>query len=209
VDKRYLNAFLIPPQYSVGGIALDIFCPRHFITLQAVNSPFVSENPKGISYKDLFIALRICSTPSWREAVKKPNIKDRIKYIIIESFAQKQAEAFQTFGRYMSESMSAPKVWIKDDDKKSKITKENIPKTLSIVVCLVTKFGFSENEAWNMPFSRALWYTTAYASQEGADVEIITTEDEENEKLESSLLAKYEEEVKNKIRSENRKANVN
>lgn len=208
MDKRYLNAFLIPPQYTVGGIALDIFCPRHFITLQAVNSPFVIENPKGVSYKDLFIALRICSTPSWREAVKKPNIIDRCKYLMIESFSKRQADAFQTFGRYMSESMSAPKVWVKDGDEKKEVIKENIPKTLAIVVCLVTKFGFSEQEAWNMPFSRALWYTTAYASQEGAEITIITTEEEENENLDLKRLAKYEEAVKEQIRKNNRKANV-
>lgn len=187
---------------------MDIFCPRHFITLQAVNSPFVSENPEGISYKDLFIALRICSTPSWRDAVKKPNLIERYKYMMIESFSKRQAVAFETFGRYMAESMSAPKVWVKDSDDKKELIKENIPKTLAIVVCLVTKFGFSESEAWNMPFSRALWYTTAYASQEGADITIITTEQEENENSDLSKVAKYEEAVKRQIIKNNRKVKV-
>ena len=128
--------------------------------------------------------------------------------MMIESFSKRQANAFETFGRYMSESMSAPKVWVKDGDEKKEVIKENIPKTLSIVVCLVTKFGFSESEAWNMPFSRALWYTTAYASQEGADITIITTEQEENENSDLSKIAKYEEAVKRQIIKNDRKVKV-
>lgn len=199
MDKRYLNAFLIPPQYSVGGIKLDIFCPRHFITLQALESPFVVSNPVGLNYKDLFIAMRVCSTSSWSEAVEKPSLVERLKYLAIESISSNKSKAFETFGRYMSESMSAPKVWMKDDGNSKDLMKEKVPRTLSIVVCLMTKFGFSEREAWDMPFSRALWYTTAFASQEGAEIEVITTEQEENETADLTKLAEYEEMIKQQI----------
>lgn len=207
MDKRYLNAFLIPPKYNVGGIELDIFCPRHYITLEAVKSPFVEPNPKHITFKDLFIAMRICSTKCWEDAIKEPNIIDKLKYYSISSFSSRQSKAFESFGRYMSESMSVPKIWLKDNNNNNK-SKENLPKTLSIVVCLITKFGFSENDAWNMPFSRAVWYVTAYASQEGAEIEVITTESEEKESSDIERLSKFEKSLSEKINIKNRKVKV-
>jgi hypothetical protein len=206
VDKRYLNAFLTPKRYNVGGIDLDIFCPRHFITLQAVNSPFVAENPESISYKDLFIALRICSTKSWEDAIQRPNIIDRFKYILIEAFHGRRMKAFEDFGRYMSESMCTPKVWVKDENINQVESSENVPRTLSIVVCLMAKFGFSEEEAWNMPFSRAVWYSTGFAAMEGVDVKLISTEQEEKEEEDLKRLAEYEKSQKELLKLNNRKA---
>lgn len=146
--------------------------------------------------------MRVCSTSSWGEAVEKPSIVERLKYLAIESISSKRSKAFETFGRYMSESMSAPKVWMKDDGNSKDLMKEKVPRTLSIVVCLMTKFGFSEREAWDMPFSRALWYTTAFASQEGAEIEVITTEQEENETADLTKLAEYEEMIKQQIKNQ-------
>lgn len=174
---------------------LDIFCPRHFITLQAINSPFVIENPKEMSFRDLFIAMRICSTPSWEEAVKEPNFIELWKYRLIKAVPQKQMDAFMTFGKYMSESMSSPKVWKKDDENTQEINKTNIPETLSIVVCLMTKFGMSEKEAWNIPFARAMWYVTAFSNQEGGEISIISTEDEENEVSDLKKLEDFEKKL--------------
>ena len=201
MDKRFINAFIAPPKYVIGGIEMDLFCPRHYITLQAAGSPFIQKNPKGLSPKDLFIAMRICSTKNWLDSLKPLTLVERFKYLLIDSIEERQAQAFVDFGKYISSSMSVPKIWVKNNDGESSEKKSsNIPETVSIVVILMTKFGFSEEEAWNMPFSKAIWYSTIYASQEGSDVNIITTEEEESESKELEELQLFEENMRKLIK---------
>lgn len=206
MDKRYINAFIAPPKYIIGGVEMDLFCPRHHITLQAAGSPFVERNPKGLSGKDLFVAMRICSTKSWVDSIKPLSFIERIKYLLIDSIPDRQAQAFVDFGKYISSSMSIPKVWVKNEDSETKSNKSsNIPETISMVVVLMTKFGFSEEDAWNMPFSKAIWYSTIYASQEGSDISIITTEEEDLESKELEELNKFEQKMRDLISSNNTK----
>jgi hypothetical protein len=205
VDKRYLNAFLAPPKYVIGGIELDYFCPRHFLTLQVINSPFIDTNAKGVTGKDIFIALRICSTENWVASLKTPTLLERWRYLRIDSIPENKAKALEEFGRYLGESMSVPKIWIKNNGKEEVKKPTNIPETLSMVVILMSKFGFSEQEAWNMPFSKAVWYTTAYSSQEGAELSIITTEQEEKESEDLSKLEGFEKAMQAEIDKVNRK----
>jgi hypothetical protein len=205
VDKRYLNAFLAPPKYVIGGIELDYFCPRHFLTLQVINSPFIDTNAKGVTGKDIFIALRICSTENWVASLKTPTLLERWRYLKIDSIPENKAKALEEFGRYLGESMSVPKIWIKNNGKEEVKKPTNIPETLSMVVILMSKFGFSEQEAWNMPFSKAVWYTTAYSSQEGAELSIITTEQEAKESEDLSKLEEFEKAMQAEIDKVNRK----
>ena len=205
MDKRYLNAFLAPPKYVIGGIELDYFCPRHFLTLQVINSPFIDTNAKGVTGKDIFIALRICSTENWVASLKTPTLLERWRYLRIDSIPENKAKALEEFGRYLGESMSVPKIWIKNNGKEEVKKPTNIPETLSMVVILMSKFGFSEQEAWNMPFSKAVWYTTAYSSQEGAELSIITTEQEEKESEDLSKLEGFEKAMQAEIDKVNRK----
>ena len=205
MDKRYLNAFLAPPKYVIGGIELDYFCPRHFLTLQVINSPFIDTNAKGVTGKDIFIALRICSTENWVASLKTPTLLERWRYLKIDSIPENKAKALEEFGRYLGESMSVPKIWIKNNGKEEVKKPTNIPETLSMVVILMSKFGFSEQEAWNMPFSKAVWYTTAYSSQEGAELSIITTEQEAKESEDLSKLEEFEKAMQAEIDKVNRK----
>ena len=179
---------------------MDFFCPRHFITLQAMESPFLNpEKSDGVSYKDLFIALRICSTPNWTEAVKKPKLAERFKYYMLEGIISKQMNAYAEFGHYLSESMTVPKLWVKEDDSVNQKKPSNLPETIALTTILMTKFGFSEEEAWNTSFAKAIWYATAFGLQEGAELSIITTESEEGEKEDVSRLANFEESIRKAV----------
>ena len=176
---------------------MDLFCARHYITLQAAGSPFLKQEIDSLSPKDLFVAMRVCSTKSWVHSIQKPSVFDRFRYLLIDSIPERQTEAFIQFGKYIAQSMSVPKVWIKDtknDDTPKRPT--NLPETLSMVVILMTKFGFSEEEAWNMPFAKAIWYSTAYASQEGAEISIITTEQEDTEDEDLKKLKEFEDRMR-------------
>lgn len=205
MDKRYLHAFLAPPKYVIGGIELDYFCPRHFLTLQVINSPFIDSKAKGVTGKDIFIALRVCSTRNWMESLNTPTLLERWRYLRIDSIPENKAKALEEFGRYLGESMSIPKIWIKNSDKEEVKKPTNIPETLSMVVILMSKFGFSEQEAWNMPFSKAVWYTTAYSAQEGAELSVITTEQEESEGEDLKKLKDFEKSMQSQIDEINRK----
>jgi hypothetical protein len=210
VDKRYLHAFLSPPKFVIGGIEMDYFCPRHFITLQIIDSPFLNPTNRSLGGKDLFTALRICSTENWIKSLDNLSILERWRYLKIECIPENKQKAFTEFGEYLTQSMSVPKIWVKDSDKSEGKKPTNIPETLSLVVILMTKFGFSEMDAWNMPFSKAIWYSTAYASQEGAEISVITTGQEESESKDLSKLEDFEkrmsEIVTAKAKTENEKA---
>ena len=205
MDKRFLHAFLSPPKFVIGGIELDYFCPRHFLTLQIIKSPFLDTKAKGVTGKDIFIALRVCSTKNWIDSLKTPTLLERWRYLKIDSIQENKALALSEFGRYLSESMSVPKIWTKKNGESEKSKPTNIPETLSMAVLLMSKFGFSEQDAWNMPFSKAVWYTTAYSAQEGAELSVITTEQEESESEDLSNLEKYEKSMQAAVDAVNRK----
>ena len=208
MDKRYLTAFLCPPKFVIGGIELDYFCPRHWITLEALDSPFVSTSKdKTMCYKDLFIALRVCSTKSWKEAVARPKFSERMKYYMLEGILTRQASAFAQFGFYLSESMTVPKLWTKENQDDGKV-ESNLPSTMAIVTLLITKFGFSEEEAWNMPFSKAIWYSTAFAIQEGGEISIISTEQEDTEQDKLKELQDFEKKIMESLSSSGVKKKV-
>lgn len=208
MDKRYLTAFLCPPKFVIGGIELDYFCPRHFITLEALESPFVcTKKMDSLCYKDLFIALRVCSTKSWTEAVSRPKFSERLKYYMLEGILSRQASAFAHFGFYLNESMTVPKLWTKDKDDEGK-RETNLPDTMAIVTLLITKFGFSEEEAWNMPFAKAIWYATAFAMQEGGELSIISTEQEDEEKDRLQELKDFEKKIMESLSSSGIKKKV-
>lgn len=146
--------------------------------------------------------MRICSTESWIDAVKQPSFPDKIRYAIIQGVIQKQISAYQLFANYLSESMTIPKLWQKEQDSQSSPRKPtNLPETLSIVTLLITKMGFSEKDAWSMPFARAIWYSTAYAIQEGAEIGIITTSEEDAEKSDLKRLSEFEAKIMESIKS--------
>lgn len=125
----------------------------------------------------------------------------RLKFNLLTLSIAEQSSAFQDFVLYMKESMSVPKIWVNaNNDGSVQQKKEKIPPTLSLVVLLMTKFNFTEEEAWNMPFARAVWYTIGYVSQEAGDVDVITTEQEEQEERDKIKLEEIEKKAKEAIK---------
>lgn len=203
MDARYLTAFLSPKKHKVAGIYLDAFCCRHAITLEAMESPFSTNNKSGRapSVMDLILAIRVCSTKNWYDATKKPKFSERLKLNLLTMSIVRQHSAFKDFLLYMQESMSIPKVWVKSNNgATTEVKKEKVPPTLSLVVILMTKFNFTEEQAWNMPFSRAVWYSIGFVSQEAGEVDIITTEQEENEEREKVILQDIEKKAREAVK---------
>lgn len=126
---------------------------------------------------------------------------------MLEGILSRQASAFAHFGFYLNESMTVPKLWTKDKDDEGK-RETNLPDTMAIVTLLITKFGFSEEEAWNMPFAKAIWYATAFAMQEGGELSIISTEQEDEEKDRLQELKDFEKKIMESLSSSGIKKKV-
>ena len=168
-----------------------------------MKSPFSTNNKenKTPNVMDLILAIRVCSTENWYDATSPPPFFERLKLNLLTLSIEKQATAFQDFVLYMKESMSVPKVWVKSNGTSvNEIKKEKIPPTLSLVVILMTKFNFTEKEAWDMPFAWAVWYTIGYVSQEAGDIDVITTEQEEREDKDKEIIDDLEKKAREAIK---------
>lgn len=203
MDARYLTAFLSPKKHKVAGIYLDAFCCRHAITLEALKSPFSTNNVDGRapSVFDLIIAIRVCSTNNWYDATESVPFSQKLKFNLLTLSIAEQAKAFEEFVIYMKESMSVPKIWVNSNSDGSVAQKkEKIPPTLSLVVLLMTKFNFTEDEAWDIPFARAVWYSIGFVAQEAGEIDVITTDQEEEEERDKLRLEEIERKAKEAIK---------
>lgn len=189
----------MPPRRKVGGIWLDSFCFRHAITLEAIGSPLLTG--QMVSPTDLIIALKICSSKDWKTALKPLSIFDKFKFSGIMYDAVEQARVILEFKVYLSESTSGPKTWKKQNNNEVVQEAETPPISESIqaVSTLISKFGFTEEQAWNMAIGKAGWYITAYSISEGAEIQTITTTQEEKEFDDKKRMSEIEKNMLNDI----------
>lgn len=85
-------------------------------------------------------------------------------------------ECSQQFVDYLEDHSSSPKFWNRVEEQ---INREAIPWPLDVASSILRQTSLSEAEVWAMPLGRALWYATALARQEGCDLDVLTTQDEE------------------------------
>lgn len=170
MDRRFLSAFTDPSdQLRILGRKVAPFSLLHRVQLQAIDSPLLRDG-SDVRPADLLVAVKICAG----EPIDKPTLKDswylgRMKRS--EMYFVRQMVRFSEF--VLLESW--PKFWEKKD--KSRET-SGIPWPLSVVAGLMRN-GVSEERAWTMPESQAIWLHSAFAVSQGADLKVLTHEDEE------------------------------
>jgi hypothetical protein len=178
MDRRFLSAFTDPSdQVKILGRRVSPFCLLHRVQLEAIDSPLL-KGGTDIRPSDLLVAVKICAG----EPISKPTLKDSWylgRMNRSENYFIQQIVRFSEF--VLIESW--PKFWEKKD--KGQET-SGIPWVLSIVTGLIRN-GISEERAWTMPESQAIWIQSSFAVGHGAELKVLTTEDEE-------LLAKLETE---------------
>lgn len=173
------------------GYKLTPFSLRHMLYLQALNSPFLSEENKIPTPKDILVLLRICSSTHPSEAFSDVTIGDRIRVAFMEVNPRYFFKALLQIKEYIEVCTTVPKTWEKPDEVQK--VKENIPGPLSMATSLMSKLHLKKEEAWEMTLGQAVWYLTAYAVGEGADIKILTTEDESKAKSEREWLEKFQQ----------------
>lgn len=169
MDRRFLSAFTDPARIKILGRFVSPFSLLHRVQLQAVDSPLLKENA-DIRPSDLLVAVKICAG----EPIGKPTLKDSWylgRMNRSEMYFVRQMVRFSEF--VLLESW--PKFWEKKDQSRET---SGIPWPLSVVSGLMRN-GVSEERAWTMPESQAIWLHSAFAVSHGADLKVLTHEDEE------------------------------
>jgi hypothetical protein len=170
MDKRFLAAFIDPAPFRLLGRSLYPWCLKYRVRLMAFDSPLVTGS-SGITPADLLFACQVCA----EEPLGGPiGWKDQLR---IMSLARKPAKfegLMKAFADYIL-VQDWPKFW--EQTKKTSAGSKGVPWPLAVVASLITS-GIDEKRAWEMPECQAIWLNSALAISKGADVAIMSPEEE-------------------------------
>jgi len=169
MDARFIRAFTAPGETTLLGHRMKPFCLKHRMALHAVESPFVTPG-KAVSVLDLFIAVKICAEKS----IRRLSLMDVIRMSYIKAKPDRLDGYIVAFHQYSNIS-NWPKFW---ENEKKQGGSTGIPWILSVACNLISK-GWSEEDAWSLPESQAVWYHTAISINNGNDVAIMSEQDED------------------------------
>ena len=145
------------------------FSLKHRMALHAVDSPFVTPG-KAVSVLDLFVAVKICAETS----IRRLSLMDVIRMSYIKAKPSRIEGYIMAFHEY-SNVVNWPKFWEKE---KQQGGSSGVPWILSVASNLISK-GWSEEDAWSLPESQAVWYHTAISINNGNNVSIMSEQDEQ------------------------------
>jgi hypothetical protein len=168
ISEQYAAAVL-PDRTRVSGVDLLPFTLGHLLALQRLGSPFVVGGDP--SPADLVVALYVCSTRAsklfsqwhldmpfvWRMKGKRIAIKAAMMPAAFMRSAH-------SFAEYIEVNTTGPKLWIQSGQKG--VRSITAPELLSMHRKMMS-CGFSDSEAWDMPFARVRWEQAAVAEVEG------------------------------------------
>lgn len=170
MDKRFLSAFTDPSdQVKILGRRVRPFCLMHRVQLEAAESPLLRSS-EGIRPVDLLVAVKVCAG----EPIGKPSFLDSWYVGKMASNPIYFAEQVERFA-----SLVLVEAWPKFWEKHTKTgDATGLPWVLSVVANLIAN-GIPEERAWTMPESQAIWMNSAFAVIKGAELKVLTTEEEE------------------------------
>jgi hypothetical protein len=139
------------------------------VQLEAVESPFVMEKSE-VRALDLLIAVKICAG----EPIGKLSLKDHYYLGRLSASEHYFVKQMSRFSEYVLID-AWPKFW----DRKTKNNDSSGMPWVLAVVCNLMRHGVSEERAWTMPESQAIWLHSSFAIGNGADIKVLTKEDED------------------------------
>jgi hypothetical protein len=169
MDKRFTSAFTDPGLTKLLGRFVSPFCLLHRVQLEAAESPLLRSGA-GIRPLDLLVAVKICSG----ERLDKLTLKDSWHLGKMTSNEDYFAEQIDRFSKFVLIE-AWPKFW----EKKAKSSETSgTPWVLTVVASLISN-GIPEERAWTMPECQAIWLNSTFAISKGAELKVLTSEDEE------------------------------
>ena len=168
MDKRFTSAFTDPGLTKLLGRFVSPFCLLHRVQLEAAESPLLRSGA-GIRPLDLLVAVKICSG----ERLDKLTLKDSWHLGKMTSNEDYFAEQIDRFSKFVLIE-AWPKFW----EKKAKHSETSgTPWVLTVVASLISN-GIPEERAWTMPECQAIWLNSTFAISKGAELKVLTSEDE-------------------------------
>jgi hypothetical protein len=169
MDKRFTSAFTDPGLTKLLGRFVSPFCLLHRVQLEAAESPLLRSGA-GIRPLDLLVAVKICSG----ERLDKLTWKDSWYLGKMTANGDYFAEQIERFSQFVLVD-AWPKFW----EKKAKASETSgTPWVLTVVASLISN-GIPEERAWTMPECQAIWLNSTFAISKGAELKVLTSEDEE------------------------------
>jgi len=136
----------------------------------AFDSPLVT-GLRGITPADLLFACQVCA----EEPLGGPiGWKDQLRIMHLGRNPAKFERLLEAFAGYIL-VQDWPKFW--EQTAKKSGGDKGVPWPLAIVANLIVN-GIPEKRAWEMPECQAIWYNSALAIAKGADVAIMSPEEE-------------------------------
>jgi hypothetical protein len=170
MDKRFLDAFIDPAPFRLLGRTLYPWCLKYRVRLMAFDSPLVTGS-RGVTPADLLFACQVCAEEPLGGPIK---ITDKMRLYWISANEAKFNVLLEAFAGYIL-VQDWPKFW--EQTKKSSGGSKGVPWPLSVVSNLIAN-GIDEKRAWEMPECQAIWLNSALAIAKGADVAIMSPEEE-------------------------------
>ena len=170
MDRRFLNAHVDPAPFVLLGRTLYPWCLKYRVRLMAFESPLVVPG-KDVTPADLLFACMVCA----EEPLGDVGIIDRLRLLRLKDNPAKFHILLNAFAGYILVD-NWPKFW-EQTHKKGQPGNKGIPWPLAVVANLVA-CGIEEKRAWEMPECQAIWLNSALAIRKGADVAIMSPEEE-------------------------------
>ena len=136
----------------------------------AFDSPLVTGS-RGVTPADLLFACQVCAEEPLGGRV---SWIDKLRLIRLAHNPAKFEAMLEAFAGYIL-VQDWPKFW--EQTKKQSAGDKGVPWPLSIVANLIAN-GIDEKRAWEMPECQAIWLNSALAISKGADVAIMSPEEE-------------------------------
>lgn len=169
MDHRFLNAFIDPAPFKLLGRSLYPWSLKYRVRLMAFNSPLIMGD-RGITPADLIFACQVCA----EQPLGNIGLIDKMRILHLNRNPAKFEGLLKAFAGYVLVH-DWPKFWEQD---KSKSGGDNgCPWPLAIVANLIAS-GIDEKRAWEMPECQAIWLNSALALRKGAEIKIMTPEEE-------------------------------
>ena len=169
MDKRFLDAFIDPMPFRLLGRTLFPWCLKYRLRLLAFDSPLVTGS-RGVTPADLLFACQVCA----EEPLGGIGWKDKLRILSLSRNPAKFERLLNAFAGYIL-VQDWPKFW--EQTKKHSGGDKGVPWILG-TICNLIASGIDEKRAWEMPECQAIWYNSAFAIRKGADVAIMSPEEE-------------------------------
>ena len=169
MDHRFLNAYIDPAPLRILGRTLYPWCLKYRVRLMAFKSPLITGD-RGITPADLIFACQVCA----EEPLGEIGWRDKIRVITLNRNPAKFEALLKAFSGYAL-IHDWPKFWEQDGKKSG--GDNGCPWPLAIVANLIAS-GIDEKRAWEMPECQAIWLNSALALRKGAEIKIMTPEEE-------------------------------